>query len=295
MCAPPYGRDGIRTGAAADGRDFVHWRDLSIGGKVRVFGRDLVLTKANASTRKFYAENGFAGEPARALDPDIEVKTGAAALPQKQYERAVPPPTGYGSEADSLASWKSVVPKPPKTAFELCNGNMDPTIFKFTAQLQSRRVEDQMRTFTIFYFFGDKTACIVEKPVRNSGFTGGTFLSRRAVKNGFTGADLRPEEMFIGATLLLNCFTFILTGADEGTLKYCEAHPDQFPLSDAEGVVSTLRGRLWSSADLSSLRAGLETDEYLAALRELFPDTDEHALVTAARNIPSAELASKLA
>ena len=97
------------------------------------------------------------------------------------------------------------------------------------------------------------------------------------------------------ATLLLNCFTFVLTGADEGTLKYCEAHAARFPLSDAERVVGTLRDRLWSSADLGSLREGMDADDYLAALRELFPDTDEHALVTAARNVPPAELASKLA
>ena len=42
-------------------------------------------------------------------------------------------------------------------AFELANGKLDPTIFKFTARMQSRRVEDKMRGFTVFYFFGDKT------------------------------------------------------------------------------------------------------------------------------------------
>jgi hypothetical protein len=81
-------------------------------------------------------------------------------------------------------------------------------------------------------FLVDDTVCILEKPHHNTGIKPGAFLSRtKAKKNrprfelGEVSEFYQPRDYFIGNTLELNGFQFVLTGAaDEFTLQYMEEH-----------------------------------------------------------------------
>lgn len=112
----------------------------------------------------------------------------------------------------------------------------------------SKTPENCTRNFIISYYLTDNTLAIFEVAERNSGkffcslcFTGfntkctgfntSTFAARSQVQ--LPGQKIytskppvcyTPQHMFIGATLFINGFKFVLTDADEYALRYMEVN-----------------------------------------------------------------------
>merc|ERR1719181_2119874 len=77
-----------------DSAGYLHWSDIQIGGSIKIYARSLIVFDADDSTREFYEKSG---QPlAAAISAPRET--------QPTFERAVPPYTGFGTEADSLTS-----------------------------------------------------------------------------------------------------------------------------------------------------------------------------------------------
>ena len=82
-------------------------------------------------------------------------------------KREIPPPTGFGSEEDSMRSVSGSLIPGPAPVKKLGENK----ILSFHASLLSGGIDDVDRRFVISYYVTDKTIKILEPPVRNSGFT----------------------------------------------------------------------------------------------------------------------------
>lgn len=203
---------------------FFNWTDLYIGLELQVYGRKLLICDADRRTREFYNNNGQPlGDPIVQPEPEIVV-----------HKREIPPPTGFGSEEDSLRSVSGSLMPGPVPAKKLGeNKNLS-----FFASLLSGGIDDVDRRFVITYFVTDNTLKVIEPPVRNSGFTGGVFLSRREIKNE-NGDLLRYPELYIGCKLRILKHQFLLLDANEATLKWME--DNKLPRSNYYAILDKIR------------------------------------------------------
>jgi len=213
--------------APRDQEKYYHWTDFYIGLEMDVYARTLRVVDADNSTRRFYQENGLNLE-GREADPIPNVVI---------HEREIPPPTAFGSEEDSLRScFGSLMPGPPPAKKYGENKNLS-----FFASLLSGGLDDVNRRFVITYYVSDNTVKVQEPRIRNSGFNGGLFLSRREIKMpaGDTGDMMRPIDMFIGCHLSLLKHKFLLLDANDSTFRWLE---DQFyPRSSFYAILDKTR------------------------------------------------------
>jgi hypothetical protein len=265
---------------------FYHWTDVYIGIELDVYSRVLRVIDADASTRRFYAENGCDLGPAEEQPaPKVVI-----------HEREIPPPTAFGSEEDSLRSCVgSLMPgAPPAKKYgenrQVC----------FFASLLSGGLDDINRRFVITYYVSDGTIKVQEPPIRNSGFVGGVFLSRRAVKTP-AGEPLQYSDLYIGCKLQVLKHRFLLLDSNDATLRWME--DKRLPRSNVYEVLHKIRPYLYDDAQNGSLLQLLASKESGApeesgrvtrdALREvvelygLLGDEDssvsEHELITIMR------------
>lgn len=188
--------------------EFYKWFDFQIGLTFRVFSRDLEIIDADTPTRDFFHSQGLEllesiEKPKDRITPPI---------------RSIPVHIGFGSEEDSLRSCiGSLQINPP-----LHKKYNEDKVLSFTAKMITTIEQDHTRDFVVMFYVMDNTIKILEPPIRNSGFTGGTFLSRRSIKLDDSNEFLKPQDMFIGAKLQILKYTFILLETNIETLKWFE-------------------------------------------------------------------------
>jgi hypothetical protein len=202
----------MKTLGESEVEDYYHWKDLYIGLQMNVYSRRLRIVDSDNSTQDFYAKIGRALGEAEAPPASVEV----------YHEREIPPYTGFGSEEDSLRSCQgSLMPGP---IHQKKVGEDKKLIF--TGSLLSGTVDDVERRFVITYYVQDNTLKIQEPPVRNSGFVGGVFLSRRVVKTE-AGEPISHLHLYVGAKLQVLKHKFLISGANENTMRWMEdkKHP----------------------------------------------------------------------
>lgn len=114
-----------------------------------------------------------------------------------QIVQEIPPPTGFGSEEDSISSCLFVVPRPPKKDVEKLMA-MEGKKLRFRARLVSDIPDDAQRTFVITYFLADDTLAIFETQQMSGMATGlsGKFLERKRIRipgsSEYCACYLRP-------------------------------------------------------------------------------------------------------
>jgi hypothetical protein len=223
---------------------FYHWSDIHIGLELNVYSRVLRIVDADETTRKFYETNSKPLGPAVARTTEFEI----------MFERQIPPPTAFGSEEDSLRSCQGSI-LPSQTHQKKIGEDKK---LSFFAKLLSGGPDDADRNFVITYFVQDGTIKIQEPPVRNSGFQGGAFLSRRVVKAA-NGEPITHLNLFIGSTLTILKHRFKIHGAIENTLRWMEdkRHPRASFYDILEKITPTLFEDA-SSGELTKKFAALE-------------------------------------
>merc|ERR1711937_656044 len=213
-------------------KEFYTAADMTLGGTVTVFGRDLLVCDCDDFTKQFMEENFNHSYEGRTISLEEE-------RPEPP-RREIPPYTGYGSEEDSLGSFYSLVPKPPHQNWAKYFEN-DKKILRFVAQLDTNAPEDRERLFIISYYLADDTIGVYEPPARNSGFMGGKFMERCRVKSPGTDQFYKPTDMFVGAVMEFRKHRFVLIEADEYTLNYMENK--KFPSSDVTAIVEKMKDK----------------------------------------------------
>jgi hypothetical protein len=191
--------------------------DLVVGESFEVFGRKVVIYDCDEFTRSFYKDYlGFEQHSLPIETPE-----------QVHIQLSHAPHVGIGSEEDSLGSCVSLRPKPPKKDCIKQMENSD-RVLRFEAKMNNKLPEDKARTFIIGVFLADDTVGVWETKKRNSGHTEGKWAERSKKRNPATGQFFLLADFYAGATVELNGVPFLISKADDYTLKYMEENPDLF-------------------------------------------------------------------
>lgn len=206
---------------------FVAWEDLRCGSTIWVWGRPLLLLSCDRRTEAWYMTRGITQQPLQVAGDEGE------AFPQ-----TLPPFNGFGAENDLYAMGLSLQPAVVNSTQDDYQRFMaaDNKVLRFECSL----LGDSPRAFVINYYLGDDTIMVYEPPVRNSGFTGGVFLTRsrykkhipdqRSMEKHGMGSVLsrwlRPADFYEGAQVALEApatgrllHTFKVVKADDYTKR----------------------------------------------------------------------------
>jgi len=234
---------GVKHDKSAPNNDYYNHSDLRIGGYLNVYGRQVLLTSADKYTQDFYKKvHGLRDADFAPIEQKPKGSETAA-----RATRPVPPYNGYGTEEDSLGSWKSLVPKPPvKDHAKLTK--YDGCVLRFLAKLNEHRTpsENHQRRFVFEFFLTDDTLTIYERPLRNSGFIGGKFLERTKVRNQMdSGRWFEPHDFYVGAKVVVNGFHFDLLETDKSTTDIMANNIEVFTRDSPERILKALADKLW--------------------------------------------------
>jgi hypothetical protein len=246
----PLPKDFVNTmvlGNRPAKKEFYNWSDFYIGLHLPVYSRQLQLVDADYSTRQFYFDKGVPlGEAI--IEEQLEI-----VAPQRE----IPPPTGFGSEEDSMRSVSGSLMPGPVPVKKLGENK----IVSFFASLLSGGIDDVDRRVVISYYVQDNTLKIAEPPVRNSGFTGGMFLSRREIKKA-NGDLLKVNDLYIGQSVQILKHRFKLLDASASTLKWMEQSIDiPFPRSNYYTILDKIRPALMKHAESGTLHDLFSSEE----------------------------------
>lgn len=210
---------------------FYHWTDIFIGIELDVYSRLLRVVDADSSTRKFY----------ESMTLDLAPGEEQPAPKVIMHEREIPPPTAFGSEEDSIRSCVgSLMPGPPPAKKYGENRQLS-----FFASLLSGGLDDVDRRFVITYYVSDSTLKVQEPPIRNSGFNGGVFLSRRAVKTE-SGEPMLYSHLYVGCKLQVLKHRFLLLDANDATFRWME--DKKLPRASVYTILDKVRPYMYEDA-----------------------------------------------
>lgn len=227
-----------RLSSCEDGdgsQDYYNEDDLRVGSVLKVHKRDFLLYDCDDLTQAWYLEE-------KGVD-QREGRVDVSEPPPVKVELPPPPSTGFGSEEDSLQSWKYLVPKPKKTDLQKLKAAKGHTL-KFQAHLMSTRPSDSGRVFRITWYLDDDTIAVYEPPQRNTGVMGGAFARRDKYINSDTGKHFVVSEFFLGAIVEINSHVFEITEADDFSLRHMESSAELWPMSNIEFVMRNLKKKL---------------------------------------------------
>mmetsp|Transcript_23173 Transcript_23173/g.31684 ORF Transcript_23173/g.31684 Transcript_23173/m.31684 type:complete len:667 (-) Transcript_23173:849-2849(-) len=258
--------------------EYWHWTDLYFGCFLEIFSANRVvfILDADDFTKSFFKKH----------DVDIGVPQQVQKPPMQRFEYKVPAYNGFGSEEDSLRSVYSIRPQAAQKDVkkQLDSGGR---ILRYMCRMVGGNVTNADRRFTVKLFLEDSSLAIRETEMRNSGFMGGNFLNRSKVKKSGT-EYYQPSDFYVGATLTVNSQTFSIVEADEHTLRYMEAHREEYELSSIEKIMQ----KISCCADAVARRLTEEKDSYsmisLEKLRLLllkFIDLEFQEFITITRKL----------
>merc|ERR1711998_364788 len=115
-------------------------------------------------------------------------------------------------------------------------------VLRFEAKMSNNLPEDKARTFVIGVFLADDTVAVWETRKRNSGHTEGKWAERSKKRNPATGQFFKPVDFFVGAQVDINGAPFMISKADEYTLKYMEQNPEVFGMAGITEVAAKISG-----------------------------------------------------
>ncbi|GIQ89369.1 hypothetical protein KIPB_011813 [Kipferlia bialata] len=198
---------------------FVSVKDLVIGQALNVFGRKVFLYDCDSATRKYMVN-------VVRVDPSTLVP---APTPKQEFrapvKMVVPPPTGFGSEADSLGSCNSLDHTAPRKDFHRWL-KYDGQVLRFLARLVGSpdgstpcNVTDSDRRFVVSYFLADNTMSVFESGPLPAGAFGRKYLDRGEVTNPLTEKNFEWSDINVGNVVTVYKRHFEILDLDERTRK----------------------------------------------------------------------------
>jgi hypothetical protein len=225
---------GEGKGTATTG--FYNDSDMVIGNSLTVFGRKFLIYDYDSFTKSHVEENFGVTNHTPIVVAD----------PAKAAVRRDPPPyNGFGSEEDSLASWRSLSMRPARP--DATNVKYGDASVKFALKLDNGVATDDLRTFVLTCFITDSTIAIFETVTRNSGITGGKFLQRQKMTNPATGKGFIAEDFYVGQKVTINSYKFRIDSTDERSMTFMEQNSSKFALCNINTIVHKVQAMLVSS------------------------------------------------
>uniref|UniRef100_A0A8C6RAF5 EF-hand domain-containing family member C2 n=1 Tax=Nannospalax galili TaxID=1026970 RepID=A0A8C6RAF5_NANGA len=234
-------------------QEFYTDRDLSAGATLNVWGRKVLLCDCDEFTKNYYKAK-------YKIDNFTAISCKPPPLPK--IERKFPPYTGFGSEEDSLRSCIGLKPTPHHKIFRKFmeyDGNVN-NILRYLGKLITDKCADVDRLFVIAFYLSNGTISVFEPTERHSGNAVGMFLKRSRVKKpgqevfkSELSEYIKAEELYIGTTVNINGYLFLVLNADEYTLKYMESNTDKFPYSNFDLAIQKLKQEQSRSTEIKQM------------------------------------------
>lgn len=198
-------------------------KDLSIGSVVNVFGRSMHLIDCDQFTREYYRTT-YGLEDFTPLPKPLRSLGTAAAVVVEDDDNSTAP---QERTPDFIKFLK-----------------YDGIRLRFGAKLRSKISDNLDRLFIVTFDMANDEIAVYELAARNSGFSGGAFFRSQPFRMPQSNQPYQAHHFYIGAEIELCSFKFALVTADEFALKYMEAHPDVFRLSNVEVILEKVRTAL---------------------------------------------------
>lgn len=269
--------DSLRLGAPDTGNYTAE--DFVLGGTVQLFGRPLLLCDCDEFTKKFY-ETKYGVTSFTPIDVTVKPKSPPPPI--------ISGPTGFGTEEDSMVSVEHLVLQPPRTQpgryypreSKADDGSL---VLRFAARIDTSDPLVVDRRFIICYYLVNDTMAIFERPIRNSGQLAGKFLERGLYSNVKEGRHWDLSDLYKGASVAVNSYTFIIEDADEYAFVYMERLG--LPYSNTDVIKAKLNNA--AAACLSSAGACRSKAEFALKMSQAAAGSlNEHEIETLARELP---------
>ena len=217
--------------------------DFICGEIVDIYGRYYLLVDADDGTRERYLDMGHDQKR-------IEVEIEKVVPVERPLPKAGDGFLDIGAPEQTLATVygqsKKMQPDPNR---ERNRGRL----LRCRAKLISKMPIDRTRAFSITFYMEDNTLSIFEEDVRNSGVVGGTYLKRGRYTNFLPREGGKPRyftnrDIFLGNVISVNKVEFQITEVDGSSLRFCEANPDEFPMSDTFHILMRLLDHVLDNA-----------------------------------------------
>lgn len=196
-------------------------KDLNVGMKLHVLGRDIFLYDCDDFTRSFLKQRyGITVNPSIDVSADL-----ISQLKPKQTRRVATDSPAQRAHPNSQGVCQTGLPK-DELRFMMAIAN-------------PKRREDEPRRFTLTWFTDTAEGTVHESTVNNSGFLGGLFLKRSTLPKPAppshprnaperTALEGKPREMYqledfrVGAEILVNGMMMRLISMDLHTKRFLE-------------------------------------------------------------------------
>jgi hypothetical protein len=242
---------------------FYEPQDFVCGEVLDLYGRFYLVVGCDTYTQSKYQEMGVTQRKISVemlvippiLQPIPQLGDGFLAIGTPEETLA----TVYGQRAPShdaeLGSFKS---------------NHRGKTLRCMMKLISDRPEDQQRLFALTFYIESDHISIYEEVVRNSGIWGGTFLNKGRYLNylpddGENPRYFKPQDIYLGNVISPNNVLMRIIEIDAATLKFCEANPDEFPLSDTFEIILRLLDEVVGNAVNARRACKLQDRQHLGA------------------------------
>lgn len=200
--------------------------------------------------------------------------------PLRHTQLPPPPHNGIGREEDSLLNVLMVRPKPPRQDLVRLM-TLSGEILRFECKMVTGQPEDDVRKLIVGYFPADYMVAVWEIPVRNSGIVGGKFAEKTRIKNPDTGAYFEMADFAVGKMVKIKAHPLLITRADEHTLQYTEAHPDEYPYADP--IRCAQKFATMASMPEFSDPEGIDPDKLKSMARSAGIEIIDHEIITLLR------------
>ncbi|KAF5307729.1 hypothetical protein FQR65_LT06600 [Abscondita terminalis] len=222
-------------------------QDLTIGGVLNCYGRKVVLTDCDPYTKEYYRTKYGIDNFTPIPKPEEQ-----GVVVEKKPPRILPPWNGYGSYEDSAQNCITVDMKPPRSDFpkflKFDKQGFDSRILRFEARMISKIEENCGRIFVLSFYLNNDNISVFELARDNTGFSSRPFFKKARVQlPGQAVFTSKPPEcygiqhMYVGATLVINSFEFVLIDADDYALRYMELNSHDFPKSNIKLIMGKVR------------------------------------------------------
>jgi Ca2+-binding EF-hand superfamily protein len=223
--------------------DYFNEDDFVVGREINVFGRTMTLCDCDPFTQQWYLEHKGVDQKAAAIDVAEPVSV--------RPELPVPPHPGFGREEDTIESWKSLIPKRPKTDMKALHGGTG-MVRRFRAKLVTTDPINCERVFVISVYLDDGELAVYESKIRNSGVEGGVFMKKQKLRREDTHEYFKPEDFEVGVTVVMKAHPLAI---------FEEERQPATPVADVDVIIHKLKKKILdASASLRKMFRKFDTD-----------------------------------
>ena len=220
--------DRMRSAEDVTGdEDYYNENDFIVGQSINVFGRKMLICDVDKPTQAWYLKHKGIDQKVNKIE---EIKEEPPV-----FEVPIPPHQGIGSEEDTLAAFKHLIPRkrPVDLAkMRAATGKVE----KYLARLNSSDPIQAERVYRFTVSLDDDEIAIFEPIVRNSGLgTQGYFQKKMKTKDSETGQVLTRADLVVGRTLTVKAHKFTIFEHEKAKSA---------AVADVAAIIATLRLKL---------------------------------------------------